>query len=63
MACQVIFSMQTDKINFRMLSATDFLSALTFTTLWAFSADDKLMIFFLFFKKKKDLTFHANCVS
>ena len=24
-------------------------SILTFTTLWAFSADDKLMIFFLFF--------------
>ena len=35
---------------------------LTFTTLWAFSAKDKLMIFFLFFPKKQDLTFHANCL-
>ena len=34
---------------------------LTFTTLWAFSADDKLMIFFLFFSKKQDLTFYAKC--
>ena len=26
---------------------------LTFTTLWAFSADDKLMIFFLFFPENR----------
>ena len=32
-----------------MASATIFLSSLTITTLWANSADDKLMIFFLFF--------------
>ena len=35
---------------------------LTFTTLWAFSADDKMMLFFLFFPRKQDLTFHANCL-
>ena len=33
---------------------------LAFTTLWAFSVDDKLMIFFLFFPEKQDLTFHAG---
>ena len=31
---------------------------LTFTTLWTNSADDKL----IFFPRKKDLTFHANCL-
>ena len=35
----------------------------TFPTLWAFSADDKLMIFFLFFPRKQDLTFLANCLN
>ena len=34
---------------------------LTFTTLWADSADDKLMIFLLFFLREKVLIFHANC--
>ena len=29
-------------------------------TLKANSADDKLMIFFLIFPRKQDLTFHAN---
>ena len=29
------------------------LTSLTFTTLWAFSADDKLMIFFLFFPENR----------
>ena len=33
---------------------------LTFTTLGAYSAEDKLVIFFTF-PKKQDLTFHANC--
>ena len=28
-------------------------SILTFTTLWAFSADDRLMIFFLFFQENR----------
>ena len=28
-------------------------TSLTFTTLWAFSADDKLMIFFLFFPENR----------
>ena len=36
---------------------------INFTTLWAISAGDKLMIFFFyFFPEKKDLTFHANCL-
>ena len=29
------------------------LSILTFTTLWAFSADDKMMLFFLFFPENR----------
>ena len=33
---------------------------LTFTTLWANSANSKLMIFFLRFPRKQDLKFHAN---
>ena len=34
---------------------------LTFTTLWANSADDKLMIFFLFFfTRKQNLTVHRK---
>ena len=39
-------------------------SPLTFTTLWANSADDNLLIYiyFLFFPTKQDLTFHANCL-
>ena len=32
-----------------------------FTTLWA-NSDDKLMIFFLIFPRKQDLTFHVNCL-
>ena len=35
---------------------------LTFTTLWSESADNKLLIFFLIFPQKQDLTFHANCL-
>ena len=38
---------------------------LTFTTLYANSADDKLMTFFLFFFilfRKQNLTLHANCL-
>ena len=42
------------------------LVCLTFTTPRVNSADDKLMTFFVFFKKKTqkkhDLTFHANCL-
>ena len=36
------------------------LRVLTFTTLWANSADNKLMTNFLFLTEKKDLTFHTN---
>ena len=31
-------------------------------TLWANAEDNKLVIFFLFFPRKQDLTFHANCL-
>ena len=34
----------------------------TFTTLLANSADDKLMVFFLFFSRKNYLIFHASCM-
>ena len=36
-----------------MLSAIDVTDTLTFTTLWAFLADGKLMIFFLFFLENR----------
>ena len=35
---------------------------LTFTTLLASSADEKLMTLFLLFPRKQDLIFHANCL-
>ena len=36
-------------------------ACLTFTTLWANSADGKLMVdFLIFFPRKQDATFHAN---
>ena len=35
---------------------------LAITTLWANSAGDNLVILFLFFPRKKDLTFHENCL-
>ena len=36
-----------------MLSAAAVTGILTFTTFWAFSADDRLMIFFLFFPENR----------
>ena len=33
-----------------------------FTTLWAYSADDKIIVFFSYFPRKQDLTCHANCL-
>ena len=33
---------------------------LPFTVLWANSANDKFIIFFLIFPRKQDLTFHAH---
>ena len=35
--------------------------SLAFSTLWTNAADDKLIIFFLFFPRKQNLTFYANC--
>ena len=35
---------------------------LTLSMLWANSADDKLIFFFLIFPRKQDLTVHANCL-
>ena len=37
-------------------------STLALSTLWTKSADVKFMVFFLFFPRKHDLTFHANCL-
>ena len=37
--------------------------SLTFTTLWANSAEDKLMIFYIIFPRKQVLTIHANSPS
>ena len=37
------------KSNFRMFSASVVIGTLSFTTLWTNSADDQLMMFFLFF--------------
>ena len=34
---------------------------LTFTTVSAKSANEKLITFFFIFPRKQDLTFHANC--
>ena len=42
--------------------ATYFLCKPNFTIVWANSADDNLMIFFLFFPANRDSTFHANCL-
>ena len=38
----------------------DTFNILIFTTLLAYSANDKLVRFFLIFPRKQDLTFHAN---
>ena len=36
---------------------------LTLNTLWANSADKKLMIYFLIFPRKQNMSFHANCLN
>ena len=45
----------------RFLANRSFGNYLTLTTLWANSADDKLMIF-SYFRRKQGLAFHANCL-
>ena len=42
------------------MSETVVIRILTFTTLWAYLADDKLI--FLLFTGKYALTFHTNCL-
>ena len=45
------------------LTKTSSPQPLTFTTLWADAADDKLRTYFLmFFLRKQASTFHANCL-
>ena len=58
---QAFFSLQNEKKN--QMFAAVVISALTFTTLWANLADNKLITvyFFLIFIRKQYLTFHANC--
>ena len=68
---QVLLSLKSKRINFKMSSATNLLSTLRvdyngtlilfFTTVRAKPADDRLLIYFLFFTKKQHLTFRANC--
>ena len=52
-------------LNYSKIQAMDLLISLilSFNTyrLWADSADDKLMIFFLFFRENR-MTLHANCL-
>ena len=50
MKCQILFSRKYKKNIMRMSSAqfAHSMISLTFTTLWANSADDKLVIFFLY---------------
>ena len=61
MKCQTLFFSEK-KINniFQNVSAAAVISALTFTTLRANSADDQLVIFRIF-PGKQDLKFHASC--
>ena len=48
--------------KFRCPKEYMYFQSLTFTTLWANSADNKLVISFLIFPRKQDLTFHAKCL-
>ena len=55
----IIFYLLWNFKRYRMFSATILNGALTFATLWFNSADDKLMIVFLFFSKK--IGFDISC--
>ena len=55
--CQTLFSGKNKKKYFKMLSA----EALTITTLWVNSADDKLMIFFYLFIIYQKTGFDISC--
>ena len=61
-------SLTNDIVSFEQLGPEIFIQhnkGINFYHSWAKSADDKLMIhlyFFLFFPRKQDLTFHANCL-
>ena len=57
MKYQALFSLKNPK-TIRMSLAPVVIPALTFTTLWAISADDKFVIFFLIFPRKQKLTLH-----
>ena len=54
-----------DIVSFEQLGPDEMI-ILTFTTLWANSAYDKVLRFFMFccffFSEKQALTFHANCL-
>ena len=54
----IIFAAQLNVIWERFCNYDRF----TFTTLWANSAEDKLIICFLIWPKKQDSTFHAKCL-
>ena len=51
-----------DNFMWKLLPFEVYLFSITFTTLWANSADDKLVIFFLIFPRKQAFACHANCL-
>ena len=61
MKCQILFLVENKKNIIHLSSAENaqrvvkvkYWDTLTFTTLWAFSADEQLMIFFLFFPENR----------
>ena len=52
----------TDRSYFLWKKRKIMLSAITFTTVWSNSANDKLVIFFYFFPRKQDSICKANCL-
>ena len=48
-----IYFFKKSKTKFKITSGAVWIGTLTFTTLWAFSADDKMMLFFLFFPENR----------
>ena len=55
-----IFCSSKMQLSESIFRTHNFEFSLIFTALWSNSAVDKLMIFFLFFPRKQDLTFHTN---
>ena len=54
-----MFSWRNKKNTLLLSGVCQHVFYITYNTLWANSADDNLIIFFLFFPRKQDLTIHA----